>query len=63
MTPAEIRASAPRHRSPLLLRCMEDYLAGLRHPLSLIYTDPGVTAPKPYLPRTLSTAAESSRSR
>ena len=44
MTPAEIRATAPRHRSPLLLRCMEDYLAGMRHPLSLIYTDPGVTA-------------------
>jgi ADP-ribose pyrophosphatase YjhB (NUDIX family) len=44
MTPDEIRASAARHRSPLLLRCMEDYLAGARHPLSLIYTDPGVTA-------------------
>jgi ADP-ribose pyrophosphatase YjhB (NUDIX family) len=44
MTPAEIRASAPRHRSPLLLRCLDDYLAGIRHPLSLIYTDPGVTA-------------------
>lgn len=42
MTPAEIRASAARHRSPLLLRCMEDYLAGVRHPLSAIYTDPGV---------------------
>jgi len=42
MTPEEIRASAHRHRSPLLLRCMEDYLAGLRHPLSLIYTDPAV---------------------
>lgn len=45
MTPDEIRASAARHRSPLLLRCMEDYLAGVRHPLSLIYTDPGVAAP------------------
>jgi phosphatase NudJ len=44
MTPDEIRASAPRHRSPLLLRCMEDYLAGVRHPLSLIYTDPEVVA-------------------
>jgi 8-oxo-dGTP pyrophosphatase MutT (NUDIX family) len=48
MTPAEIRASAARHRSPLLLRCMDDYLAGQRHPLSVIHTDasvlPGATA-------------------
>ena len=39
MTPVEIRASVARHRSPLLLRCMEDYLAGQRHPLSLVHTD------------------------
>jgi ADP-ribose pyrophosphatase YjhB (NUDIX family) len=44
MTPEEIRASAARHRSPLLLRCMEDYLAGRRFPLSLVYTDAAVTA-------------------
>jgi hypothetical protein len=43
MTAEEIRASAPRHRSPLLLRCIEDYVAGQRHPLSLVYTDPSVT--------------------
>ncbi|HSV53859.1 MAG TPA: NUDIX hydrolase [Burkholderiaceae bacterium] len=43
MTPEEIRASAERHRSPLLLRCVEDYLAGKRHPLELVYTDPAVT--------------------
>ena len=42
MTAEEIRASAPRHRSPLLLRCVEDYLAGVRYPLSVVYTDPGV---------------------
>jgi 8-oxo-dGTP pyrophosphatase MutT (NUDIX family) len=42
MTPDEIRASADRHRSPLLLRCMEDHLAGRRYPLSLITTDPSV---------------------
>jgi len=45
MTPDEIRASRERHRSPLLLRCMDDYLAGVRHPLSLVTTDPSVTAP------------------
>ncbi|MDM0115489.1 NUDIX hydrolase [Variovorax sp. J22R133] len=42
MTPAEIRASVDRHRSPLLLQCVEDYLAGQRHPLSLIHVDPSV---------------------
>jgi len=43
MTADEIRQCQPRHRSPLLLRCLEDYLAGRRYPLSAIYTDPGVT--------------------
>jgi phosphatase NudJ len=43
MSPEEIRASATRHRSPLVLRCLEDYLAGARHPLSLVYTDASVT--------------------
>jgi ADP-ribose pyrophosphatase YjhB (NUDIX family) len=42
MTPEEIRESAARHRSPLVLRCMEDWLAGVRHPLSVIVTDPSV---------------------
>lgn len=44
MTADEIRACAPRHRSPLLLRCVEDYLASVRYPLAAIYTDPDVTA-------------------
>jgi 8-oxo-dGTP pyrophosphatase MutT (NUDIX family) len=47
MTPEEIRASAARHRSPLLLRCMEDHLAGVRLPLSAIYTDPSVNGGAP----------------
>jgi len=42
LTPEEIRASRERHRSPLLLRCMEDYLAGVRHPLSVVTTDDSV---------------------
>lgn len=46
MTPEEIRACPDRHRSPLVLRCIEDYLAGVRHPLSAIYTDPSVQAPQ-----------------
>ena len=42
LTADEIRASSDRHRSPLLLRCMEDYLAGRRYPLDMITTDPSV---------------------
>jgi ADP-ribose pyrophosphatase YjhB (NUDIX family) len=42
LTPQAIRESAARHRSPLLLRCMEDYLAGQRLPLTLLHTDPSV---------------------
>lgn len=36
LTPGEIRASHARHRSPLVLRCVEDYLAGKRYPLELL---------------------------
>ena len=39
----EIRACTHLHRSPLLLTCLEDYLAGRRYPLDLITTDPSVT--------------------
>ena len=45
MTPDEIRASRARHRSPLLLQCVEDYLAGRRYPLDLIHLDASVAAP------------------
>ena len=44
MTPEEVRASRARHRSPLVLRCIEDHLAGRRHALDLIYTDDAVVA-------------------
>ena len=37
LTPGEIRDSAARHRSPLLLRCVEDHAAGVRHPLALLH--------------------------
>lgn len=36
MTPEEIRATVPRHRSPLILQCVEDHLAGKRYPLELV---------------------------
>ncbi len=43
MTPQEVRESAARHRSPLVLQCIEDHLRGQRFPLSLIHTDPSVS--------------------
>jgi len=39
LTADEIRACTHLHRSPLLLTCMEDYLAGRRYPLDLVTTD------------------------
>ena len=42
MSPEEIRASQDRHRSPLLLRCVEDHLAGRRHSMDLLTIDPSV---------------------
>lgn len=42
LSPDEIRASTARHRSSLLLRCMEDYLRGQRYPMELLYTDSSI---------------------
>ncbi|MCL2344715.1 MAG: NUDIX hydrolase [Desulfobulbus sp.] len=36
LTLAEIRANRARHRSPLVLRGIEDWLAGRRYPLDLL---------------------------
>ncbi len=44
LTPDEVRASVARHRSPLVLRCLEDHLAGQRYPLELLSTDASVFA-------------------
>jgi 8-oxo-dGTP pyrophosphatase MutT (NUDIX family) len=46
MTLAELRASRARHRSPHVLGCVEDYLAGRRYPLAAITTDASVYAPE-----------------
>ncbi len=45
LTPDEIRASADRHRSPLLLRCMDDWLAGHRFALDAVQAEPSVWNP------------------
>jgi len=42
LSPDEIRASAARHRSPLVVQCMDDYLRGQRFPLEMLYTDASV---------------------
>ena len=39
MTPDEVRASVARHRSPMLLRCIEDHLAGRSHPLDAVWAE------------------------
>ena len=41
----ELVATKERHRSELILKCIDDYRAGVKAPLSLIYTDPSVTEP------------------
>ena len=46
LTPDEVRASRARHRSPNVLRCVEDFLAGRRYPLDAISTDPSVYTPE-----------------
>ena len=36
LTAAEVRASRGRHRSPMVVRCMDDYQRGTRAPLDLL---------------------------
>lgn len=40
MTHEEMLSCQHKHRSALVLQCVEDYLAGKRAPLSLLYTHP-----------------------
>ena len=46
MTADELRATADRHRSTLVLRCLDDYLQGVRYPLGAVYCDPSVHGPE-----------------
>jgi 8-oxo-dGTP pyrophosphatase MutT (NUDIX family) len=36
LSPAELAARGEQLRSPLVLRCISDYQAGIRHPLSVV---------------------------
>ena len=38
----ELVATKDQHRSELILKCIDDYLAGTRIPLEAIYTDSSV---------------------
>lgn len=42
LTYDELVACRDKHRSPLVLRCVEDYRKGQRMPLSMVYTHPNV---------------------
>ncbi len=42
----ELHASVHRHRSPHVLRCVEDHLSGRRYPLDAISTDASVYRPE-----------------
>lgn len=44
LTLDELRASQARHRSPLVLRCVEDVAAGRGYPLEAVYTSASVYA-------------------
>jgi 8-oxo-dGTP pyrophosphatase MutT (NUDIX family) len=46
LTLAEVRASVERHRSPNVLRCVEDFVAGRRYPLDAVSTDASVYTPE-----------------
>jgi 8-oxo-dGTP pyrophosphatase MutT (NUDIX family) len=45
LTADELRACRTRHRTPLVLHCIDDYLAGRRFPLDFVHTH--AVAPKP----------------
>lgn len=47
LTPDELRAQAARHRSPLVMRCVDDHRAGRRYPLDVVFSDPSVHRPAP----------------
>ena len=46
MTLDELQASRERHRSPLVLQCALDHLAGRRYALDLVSTDASIYAPQ-----------------
>jgi len=43
LTPRQVRDCTASHRSPLVMRCVDDYLAGRRYPLEIL-VEPGASA-------------------
>jgi phosphatase NudJ len=46
LTPEELRACHERHRSPLVMRCIEDHLTGRRLPLTAVQADASLWTPE-----------------
>ncbi|MBL8347491.1 MAG: NUDIX hydrolase [Rubrivivax sp.] len=46
LTREEIAREAARHRSPLVMRCIDDHLAGHRHPPGLVQADSSLIEPR-----------------
>jgi 8-oxo-dGTP pyrophosphatase MutT (NUDIX family) len=42
LTPEEVRARLAMHRSPLVMKCVDDHLGGQRYPLDVVWTHPSV---------------------
>jgi phosphatase NudJ len=45
LTPDELRQRIEQHRSPLVMRCVDDHRAGRRYPLELVFSDTTVYLP------------------
>ena len=45
LTADEVRASVARHRSPLVLQCVQDHLAGVRHALDAVQAHASLLQP------------------
>jgi 8-oxo-dGTP pyrophosphatase MutT (NUDIX family) len=45
LTPDELACRVDMHRSPLVMRCVEDYLRGQRYPIDLLFTHPSAVEP------------------
>lgn len=46
LTREEVAREAARHRSPLVMRCIDDHLAGHRHPPGLVQADSSLIEPR-----------------
>jgi 8-oxo-dGTP pyrophosphatase MutT (NUDIX family) len=46
LTPEEIRAARARHRSGLVMRCIDDHRQGVRYPLGLVTADATLWVPE-----------------